>query len=341
MARLKIKPTVKEWIKAFLYALLILLIVRNFFYQVYVVESDSMEGTLKKGDFVLVNKISYGARIPVTPFCVPFTDWYISSLQLPYWRMPGFYDIEQNDVILFNYPRDLHLPIDRRSKMIKRVIGLPGDTMEINGTNVLINNQPVQLPETILYDYYVSHNGDVTEKDLSGENIFTIHSISPIEYIVTATNGVDSLLKKIPGVIKAELFDPAGDENLEIYFPQSPFYHFSLHHFGPVVIPKAGMKIKLTPLNWPLYRDAITVHENKIAEFKNNHFYIEGCKEDEYVFEMDHFFVTGDNQHSSVDSRHWGFVPESHVIGKVNRVVFSYDKGGDGIRWSRVFDGVK
>jgi signal peptidase I len=52
--------------------------------------------------------------------------------------------------------------------------------------------------------------------------------------------------------------------------------------------------------------------------------------------------MMGDNRHNSQDSRHWGFVPEDHIIGKVSRIVFSIDKlWGDGIRWNRPFKAVK
>jgi len=340
--RLNLKPSIKEWIKAFIYALLILLVVRNFFYQVYVVESDSMEGSLKKGDFVLVNKVSYGARFAVTPLCIPFSDWYISSVQLPYWRVPGFYNIEQNDVILFNYPMEENLPIDRRTKMIKRVIGLPGDTLVIENEKLIINSVTTATANTILMDFYVSHDATITEKEIRDEiYCYRIHVLSETEMIITTFPEENDNLKKIPGILKAELFDTGQNENLEVYFPHSPYYKFSLNHYGPVVIPKSGMTIELTPLNWPLYQQAITSYEKTKVSFNGTAFSVNEENTNKFTFKQDYFFVAGDNRHSSVDSRHWGFVPESHVIGKVNRILFSYGKGGDGIRWSRIFSSVE
>jgi signal peptidase I len=58
-----------------------------------------------------------------------------------------------------------------------------------------------------------------------------------------------------------------------------------------------------------------------------------------YVFTFDYYFVTGDNFYSSSDSRHWGFVPETHIIGKVTRVLFSRDQSfaqKSRIRWERI-----
>ena len=51
--------------------------------------------------------------------------------------------------------------------------------------------------------------------------------------------------------------------------------------------------------------------------------------------------MMGDNRHNSQDSRHWGFVPEDHIIGKATRIIFSNDKlYGSGIRWNRIFQGI-
>ena len=61
-----------------------------------------------------------------------------------------------------------------------------------------------------------------------------------------------------------------------------------------------------------------------------------------YVVKQNYYFMMGDNRHNSQDSRHWGFVPEDHIIGKATRIIFSNDKlYHTGIRWTRAFKAIK
>ncbi len=92
------------------WSVLLWLFVRVFVFQVFKVPSPSMNNTLKEGDYILVNKLAYGVRIPITPFSLPFGDIYIESIQLPYMRIPGFTDVKHNDIIVFNYPMEDFYP---------------------------------------------------------------------------------------------------------------------------------------------------------------------------------------------------------------------------------------
>ncbi|MCB0665539.1 MAG: signal peptidase I, partial [Saprospiraceae bacterium] len=71
--------------------------------------------------------------------------------------------------------------------------------------------------------------------------------------------------------------------------------------------------------------------------------YINGKPVDSYTFEMDYYWMMGDNRHNSEDSRVWGFVPEDHIVGKPLFIWFSTKYGDikNGIRWNRLFTGAK
>ncbi len=114
----------KEWIEPFLIAAVVALFIRQFIVEAFKIPSGSMIPTLTIGDHLLVNKFLYGPRIP-------FTD-----LRFFRWKEP-----KRGDIIVFKYPED------EDKNFIKRIIGLPGDKIEIRRGVLRINDQPVTLTE--------------------------------------------------------------------------------------------------------------------------------------------------------------------------------------------------
>ena len=92
-----------EWLRSVMIALALFFVVRSFFIEAFKIPTGSMEGTLLVGDFLLVNKLVYGAELPFT------------SVKLPALRQP-----RRGDVIVFEWPRD------RTKNFVKRIVGMPG-----------------------------------------------------------------------------------------------------------------------------------------------------------------------------------------------------------------------
>src|SRR6185503_11644448 len=113
----KQKSTIREYAEALGVALLLALVIRSFVVQAFKIPSGSMIPTLQIGDHILVNKFLYGLRLPY-----PFEKMLLE------WKQPN-----RGDVIVFIYPKD------RTKDFIKRVIGLPGDTVEVRHKQVFIN----------------------------------------------------------------------------------------------------------------------------------------------------------------------------------------------------------
>jgi len=86
------------------------------------------------------------------------------------------------------------------------------------------------------------------------------------------------------------------------------------------------------------YQRMITVYEHNTFENQNGKFIINGKETNTYTFKLNYYWMMGDNRHRSQDSRFWGFVPETHVVGKASLIWFSYS---DGPRWSRLFKSIK
>ncbi|OPZ60879.1 MAG: Signal peptidase I [Deltaproteobacteria bacterium ADurb.Bin510] len=116
----KPKSAAQEWGEALIFALIIALFAKAFIIGAYRIPSSSMEDTLLKGDFLLATKFNYGLTVPMTTHKFWGAD-----------RMP-----ERGDIIIFTFP------LDHRLDFVKRVIGLPGDTIEVKNKQLLVNGQP-------------------------------------------------------------------------------------------------------------------------------------------------------------------------------------------------------
>ena len=126
------------------------------------------------------------------------------------------------------------------------------------------------------------------------------------------------------------------------FFPNDIKYNWNEDNFGPIIIPKKGLKVKLTSKNLPIYKKLIRDYEKNTLTFKNDIIKINNKSTDEYTFKQDYFWMMGDNRYRSEDSRVWGFVPEDHIVGKPVFIWMSIDGINDGfknwkIRWNRVF----
>ena len=119
------KPLYREYTEAILFAFIAAYIIKTFFIQAFRIPTASMEDSLLVGDFLLVNKFIYGAR-------VPFTDW----------RMPPVREPEAGDVIVFQYPRN---PAD---DYIKRCVAVEGQQVEVRNKILYVDAVAQPLPPT-------------------------------------------------------------------------------------------------------------------------------------------------------------------------------------------------
>lgn len=342
--------TIKSWIKALFWAFLIALIFRAFFVQSYIVTSSKMEKTLLDGDFVFVNKMIFGARLPITlvsfPFVgetLPFTSIksYFDLIQLPYLRLPGYSNINVNDLVVFNYPQITDKPIDNKETYIKRCVALPGDTLRIDNKTLYVNGKEEIPLNTYKYNYRVVTDGSKISADLLKKYGITeggiVADIGVYDFAMTKETSEKLLLEKsIKHVRPLKVFPR---EKTEDAFPSSKFYLWNVDYFGPVVIPKKGVTVSLNSKNIELYKRIIDIYEDNnlyVDEIKDI-VAINGKEVTSYTFKQDYYFVVDDNRDNAKDSRHWGFLPESHIVGVPSFIWFSIDRSeGFSIRWNRL-----
>jgi signal peptidase I len=140
------KPVSKtrEFVKNVLFAIIGALIIKTFFLESSRVPTGSMEGTVMIGDFLLVNKAIYGHS---TPRNLPFT-----NIPLPFCTLPSYHEPQRNEVVVFDYPGnsdELNSPVIL--SYVKRLIGLPGDTIQIKDKVLFVNGREFPRPPDIQY----------------------------------------------------------------------------------------------------------------------------------------------------------------------------------------------
>jgi len=108
-----VKSRIKEWGDSILFALVAASIIRTYVFEPFQIPTGSMEKTLLVGDFLFVNKLAYGSKVPVTPLSYPLVHNTIPWINIKsyttlekgiYTRLPGFGKVNRNDVVVFNYP---------------------------------------------------------------------------------------------------------------------------------------------------------------------------------------------------------------------------------------------
>ena len=315
-------------------------------------------------------------RYNIVVFNFPAGDTVALKIQNPDFYTLAFYN-GGSEVIRRNpdiYGKVVYRPVDRRENYVKRCVGMPGDTLQIINNIVYIDGKPLPNPKKMQLNYYVQTNGTrfgeqnwealgISKDDRGEENGMNIVNVEGqqmtlLEYIGFQPNADGSFnpvyhmpltaealnkVKAMPIVTKV-IPEPGFMGGLT--YPLGYNDAWTRSDYGPIWIPKKGATIELNRDNMALYERCIRNYENNKLEEKNGRYWINGKEATSYTFQMDYYWMMGDNRDNSADSRFWGFVPEDHVIGRPLFVWLSIDKDKSlfqkgGIRFNRIFMNAK
>ncbi|MHC1737970.1 MAG: signal peptidase I [Ignavibacteriaceae bacterium] len=282
---------VKYYLKIIAVALTLAVLLKLLILEAFKVPTSSMENTLLAGDYILVNKLVYGIR---TPDRIPLT-----TVIIPSYKLISFFTPERQEVIVFYYPyKNAELKEEDNLIYVKRVIGIPGDTVKIVNKTVYVNGESIAESPNVNF-----HSSRIRIPDQGNDRIY-----------------------------------PRGKNWNEDFY-------------GPLVIPRKGMRVKLTFENIGEWKELIEKEAGDTGiRVEKEGILINGVKKEFYTFNENYYFVLGDNRDNSMDSRFWGLVPESLIIGRAEFVYLSVESGhsnetGDGffpsIRFDRIATSIK
>ncbi|MEE8336388.1 MAG: signal peptidase I, partial [Candidatus Neomarinimicrobiota bacterium] len=255
------------------------------------------------GDFLVGNRLIYGLRTPDW-IGIPYTD---IGFELPYLKFPRFKEPQAGDVIIFKFPRDVH------QKYVKRCVAGPGDEIQVRNRDLYVNGTLSPLAKNGKYigDVYSEFEvqkeiflGNQGNKDFFHSLIIPrkgdIINVSPENAILLLhlmlLDGHEITLKTRSKTYTFTMVSPAELARRKGVSADNKYYPF-----GNLLNPWSS--------NFP--SGTLLIDGKPVQEMS------------EYIVEQNYFWAMGDNRDDSLDSRFWGFVPESHILGKALFAYFS------------------
>lgn len=357
-----------DWVHSIIFATVVATIIQLYWFQAFVIPTGSMESTLMAGDYIIVNKTSYGPRVPMTPLSFPFVhntlplnpekQSFSEAWQRDYRRLKSCDKVERGDVVVFNFPEGDTVVLERAAESYYQMLlsNEFGRTEAERRGNIAENYTIVTRPLDKKENYIkrcVAVAGDSLQ--IIDGRVYTNGVSEPEipnkQYYYDIYNKATGRVRANVLLRDAELATYADTTRYrvslsmgyagEMLIPHRVTTGWTLDDFGPLWVPKAGECVELNAFNVAMYGRCITVYEGHSLEQRDGKYFVDGAEAAKYCFEQDYYFMMGDNRHGSLDSRFWGFVPEDHVVGKAAYVWFSVDPHVGGVRWERMFKAIK
>jgi signal peptidase I len=330
-------------------------------HSIYNIPTPACEKTIMVGDRVVVKRFMFShdfSRNDFIAFHFPMEDTalkkdptvsYYERIRIAQYeaQQNGRLNVDVRSEVIAQYGDIETKDVWRRTPYLKRCVGMPGDKIQLTDGVLYVNGQKAFEPEGIYLPYLVTFDKAMIPtseqlSELDAEDVsYMMNMPESNTHVIRLTKETVAKFKTFNWVKGIRPFFYKENERawpMATIFPNDfKYYHWNTDNFGPVTIPKQGMKIPLNDSLLCQYKRLIEIYEGNHLESKNGVYYINGKQANEYECKMNYYWMMGDNRGNSADSRFWGFLPEDHLIGKATYVLMSSDKTNGGFRSKRFF----
>lgn len=289
------KIRIPKYLKVLFTAVLIVLLVKAFAFTSCTIPSTGMENSLYQGERVLVNKWSYGLRIPFT------SSHFLAE------------KARKGDIVLFNNPNpsSWDTPVFARELFISRCVGTPGDTLMLNKELLVTGENTLSPDSKSLYAYpYTAEDSLLQAMKVLNIKDNPLVGYADGKYVRSFSHYEYYLLKQ-------KLY-----EQVEL----TPVHNNDTSDIHPFVIPGKGKKIQVYPWNITLLCNTLVHHEGRKASVKGDTLYVEGKPVTSCTFTKDYYWMASNTPLNLCDSRLFGLVPHSHLLGRAAFIWYSKQK---------------
>jgi signal peptidase I len=281
--------------------------------RIFMVSSSSMQHTILPGDLILMNKISQDTNFVMSLSEIPLIGNFSNTQKT---GQSIAKEIKRNEILIFKSDSD-SIPL------IKRCIGLPGESIDIKDNLVKINHHLIEENNSYTFEYQVNYQPEpilkAIKKEFGCNQAFKqIGSVPQIELSIQEAR---FLQKK--GLIVKRVNHNASVQNI---FPKTEIGKWTAYNYGELWIPKKNATITINDTTMEVYGEILRRYENIKIEKKKNRYYHNGLAFNHYRFKKDYYFMLGDNRHNAIDSRYFGFVPFENIRGKAELVLLNTNK---------------
>ena len=188
-----------------------------------------------------------------------------------------------------------------------------------------------RIPTASMHPTLIKGDYVIVNKWIAGGRIFNVFNAVKNKHIS---------IKRIPGIRRIRKNDilifnsPVGQYKNRIHF--DVLSGWTAEKFGPLYIPCKGDQIPINSLTATQYGSVMEWETKQKIDYKDSAYFIGNHRFTNYQFKHDYYFMLGDNIHHSLDSRHWGLVPDDFIVGVVQWIWFSKDEEQNSIRWNRI-----
>ena len=292
LSKFTIEPSkmIKNWVDPIIFAVIAASIIRGYFIEAFTIPTSSLEKSLMVGDFLFVNKFAYGPKIPQTPLAFPFAHHtlplsetkksYLEWIKLPYFRLPGFGSVKNDDIVVFNYPDGDTVALKQQNQSYYQIIRDIADNEIAQSKDKNLNKNTVKKQ---VWEYVNSNTdqfGEIVGRPVDKREHYVKRCVGIAGDNFEVRQGnvfINGIMQKMPAKAQHHYFVKAKSnfvtleylDNLDVYVTEALITSVGLENEKPSVFlePFTGGNGRYIPLrnyDYNIFKNTFTTKDTTV-----------------------------------------------------------------------------